>query len=112
MIVLYPVVLVAAFVVLRRAREDHAASEGPRWFAWWTVAGVLFTFSFLTGFSIGLFILPLAAVSVLWVARRAPGAEAIGFLAGVGVATLIPWTFAGILLSLLAVGAYVLARRR
>jgi hypothetical protein len=112
MIVLYPAVLIAAFVVMRRAREARSAGEGATWFGWWTVAGALFTFSFLTGFSIGLFILPLAAASVIWAARSAPGAEAIGFLAGAGLVLLIPWRLEGVALCSIAVASYAALRLR
>jgi hypothetical protein len=112
MIALYPMVLAAAFVVMRRARDANSAGEGARWFGWWTVAGALFTFSFLTGFSIGLFILPFAAMSVISAARRAPGAEAVGFLAGAGLVLLIPWRLEGAVLFSVALAAYALSRPR
>jgi hypothetical protein len=89
-ILLYPVVLVAAVVMMRRA-EGKNAQDGARWFGWWTAAGGLFTFSLLTGFSIGLFVLPLATALLLWVARRAPGREAIGFVEGVGIVLITVW---------------------
>jgi hypothetical protein len=148
MILLYPVVLVAAIAVMRRARETHPR-HGARWFGWWTIAGGLFTFSLLTGFSIGLFLLPIAAAFLLWVAGRGPGREAIGFVEGVGVVLLTvwflnrdytpcpangrlsipasappgtsvscggfdarPWLLAGVLVSSLALAAYVVARQR
>jgi hypothetical protein len=44
----------------------------------------LFTFSFLTGFSIGLFILPLAAVALFWLAARSGGRETVGLVEGAG----------------------------
>jgi hypothetical protein len=116
MILLYPLVLVAAVVVLRR-RQTTASRGGWEWFAAWTVAGGLMTFSFLTGFSIGLFVLPLAAVTLLWVASRAPGTfDAIGFVEGIGLTLLLvallnpaagrAWLYAGLVLGLAAVAAY------
>ncbi len=97
MIVLFPaLVLVAAFLVWRgRSAPVSAAGEGWRWFAGWSAAGAALTFSFLTGFSIGLFILPLAAVLLIWVARSAPRpTEALGFIEGIG-ATLLLVAFLG-----------------
>ena len=78
------------------------------------------TFSLLTGLSIGLFILPLAAWSTLWTARCAPyGWEWFGFVEGVGAMLLVvalinrdggldpqPWSAAGVTLSLAAVAGY------
>jgi uncharacterized membrane protein len=79
-ILLYPALLVAAVAVARRSER---AGRGPSWFAGWALAGALFLFSLATGFSIGLFVLPLVAVVLLWVASRAPRwREACGFLAG------------------------------
>jgi hypothetical protein len=54
----------------------------------------LFAFSFVTGFSIGLFVLPLAAAALWLVAARAPHfRESIGLVAGVGTLALaVAWT--------------------
>ena len=112
MILLFPIVLVAAFVIARR--RASTTRGGPRWFAAWAAAGALMTFSLLAGFSIGLYVLPLAAVVTLWVASRAPGTgDAIGFLAGVGLTVLatgfvntIAWTIVGLATVLVAVTAY------
>jgi hypothetical protein len=42
------------------------------------------SFSLVSGFSIGLFILPFAAVALFWAAWRSPHLlEAAGFLAGI-----------------------------
>jgi hypothetical protein len=116
MILLYPLVLIAAVVVWRRRRVT-ATRGGWEWFAAWTLAGGLMTFSFLTGFSIGLFVLPLAAATVLWVATRAPGAlDAIGFVEGIGMTLLLvallnpdagrTWLYAGLVLGLGALAGY------
>jgi len=88
MIVLYPLVVIAVGVILWRNRSA-AADQGWAWFAAWSLAGALFTVSFLSGFSIGLFILPFAAATLIWVARRAPGRETIGFLEGIGAVLLL-----------------------
>jgi hypothetical protein len=87
-ILLYPILLAAAAIVMRRTKR---ARRGPAWFGLWTAAGVVFTFSLLTGFSIGLFVLPLAAALLLWVASRAPGREAFGFAEGIGLMVLVVW---------------------
>lgn len=88
-IILYPLVVGAAFVVLLR-RRDRTGGRGWRWFGVWGAAGMLLTFSFLTGFSIGLLVLPLAAAALVFVASRAPHfAESIGFLGGVGGVALL-----------------------
>jgi hypothetical protein len=87
MIVLYPAVVLAAAVIVWRGTRSRgdARRRGWRWFAAWAAAGAAITFSFLTGLSIGLFVLPAAAALLLWVARAAPRlAEAIGFVAGLG----------------------------
>jgi hypothetical protein len=48
------------------------------------------TFSFVTGFSIGLFILPIAAGALIWVALRSPHLrEASGFAAGIAATALL-----------------------
>ena len=88
MILLYPLLLVVAFVVMRR-RRGLRGGRGAAWFAGWTAAGALFTFSFVTGFSIGLLFFPAVAALVLWLAARSPGREALGFGAGVGLIVLL-----------------------
>lgn len=48
------------------------------------------TFSFVTGFSIGLFTLPVAAGALIWVALRSPHLrEASGFVAGIAATALL-----------------------
>ena len=87
MILVYPALLLAAAVLI--ARRDRAGGHGRRWFGAWAAVGVLFSFSLLTGFSIGLFLLPAVAVALFWVALRSPhAAEATGFLAGAGLLVL------------------------
>jgi hypothetical protein len=88
-IALYPAVLIVVGLLLAR-RHDEPGERGWRWFAAWSVAGALFTFSFLAGFSIGLFFLPLAAAALFFVATRAPGLpESVGFVAGIGLIALV-----------------------
>src|SRR5437870_13180219 len=82
MALLYPLVLVVAAIMV--SRKPHKPGAW-RWFGAWSAAGALMTFSFVTGFSIGLFLLPVAAFLVLLVARRAPNAlDATGFVFGLG----------------------------
>jgi hypothetical protein len=79
-ILLYPLLLLAAIFV---ATSSPRTSKGSWWWLAWAAAGGLFVFSLVTGFSIGLFLLPAAAILLFWVARSAPGwREATGFLAG------------------------------
>ena len=81
MILAYPLLLVAAVAIARRSERS---GHGAGWFGAYAVAGMLFSFSLATGFSIGLFLLPLVALVLLWVASRAPRwREASGFFAGV-----------------------------
>jgi len=88
-IVLYPLVVVGAVALVWR-RHGERAGRGWLWFAAWCVAGALFLFSFLAGFSIGLFVLPFAAGALLYVAWRAPHiSEGLGFVAGIGVTLLL-----------------------
>jgi hypothetical protein len=66
-----------------------------RWTGWtafvaWSAVGALLVFSFLSGFSIGLFILPFALIAILLVATHASGwPEAIGVIAGAGAVSLL-----------------------
>jgi hypothetical protein len=89
MILLYPLVAFAAGALILK-RRGHREGRGWRWFAVWLAAGGVFTFSFLTGFSIGLFVLPFAAALLLYVAWRSPHVtEALGSVAGVGATLLL-----------------------
>lgn len=66
-----------------------------RWTDWlafvaWSVAGGLVVFSFLTGLSIGVFVLPFAVAAVFFAASRSSGwPEALGVFAGAGVLFLV-----------------------
>lgn len=117
-ILLFPLLLVATGYIVARHRQ-HPDRLGGAWFALWTLAGATFTFSLLTGLSIGLFVFPFAAALVLWAARSAPGLEALGFVEGIGVALLIvalvqrgnaSWLIAGLVPCSLAPTAYAVAR--
>ena len=64
-------------------------SDGWPWFAAWAVAGGLLFFSLLTGFSIGLFVLPFALLACwLLVVRARHWPEVLGGAAGVGLTCL------------------------
>jgi hypothetical protein len=93
MIILWPLLLVAAGLVMAKARTHGVRLRGWDFFVIWGLAGALFMFSFLSGFSIGVFLFPVAAVAVLWLAANAPGREAIGFLAGAAATLLIVLVF-------------------
>jgi hypothetical protein len=91
MILIFPLALAITIVILWRAR-GRAGSEGRgcRWFWAWSAVGAALCFSFLTGFSIGLFVLPFA-VFLLWLVLSASPrwAESIGLLEGVGFTLLL-----------------------
>ena len=117
MVLLYPAVLVAAALIVARRPRTTA---GWRWFGAWSAAGALMTFSFVTGFSIGIFLLPVAAFLVLLVARRAPNAlDATGFVFGLGAvvwsigllnSSYSSWLIPGIVVSACALFPYAAAR--
>jgi hypothetical protein len=84
MALLYPLLLVAAAVLLWRKRGGPGG-RGWFWFGAWSAAGAVFAFSFLAGFSIGLLVLPFAAAGLFLVVSRSPHVpESLGFVAGVG----------------------------
>jgi hypothetical protein len=99
MILLFPLVLLGIVFV---CRSSGSRCEGWRWFWAWACFGGLFVLGLLTGFSIGLLLLPVAAVVGVAVARRAAGwREALGAVAGAAVAAevlaaLNGWTTAHI----------------
>jgi len=124
MILLFPVVLIAAGYLMWHERRRPRLS-GLVGFAVWAAAGALFFFSLLTGFSIGLLILPAAAGVVIFAASWAPGTrEATGFFAGVGAICLLvayinrdpggldsrPWSIVGLGLIAAAVVTFALWR--
>src|SRR2546430_6704108 len=91
MIFVLPAALVIAVVILWRARgESGGQGSGCRWFWAWSLVGGALAFSFLTGFSIGLLLLPFALLLlwlVLYLSPRWP--ESIGFVEGVGLLLLV-----------------------
>lgn len=85
MILAWPSLVVAAALVLGN-RRPTTSGRGWRWSLAWTGAGFLWSFSLLTGFSIGLLLLPVAAAVLLWVAWRSPQlVEALGLVGGLAV---------------------------
>ena len=124
-IVLFPLVLVIVLFVVLSAPADSRTGRGCSWFWAWTAAGALFMFSFLSALSIGLFLLPVAAAVLLWVARSSPHpSERTGFAAGTGLVLLLvaylnqggghgtdatPWLVGGLAFSAAGIAAYALA---
>jgi hypothetical protein len=89
MLILYPLIIVAA-AVLAWQRRGLQGGRGPAWYLTWAIAGFLVSLSIVTGLSIGLFVAPIAAVVLLWVATRSPHLlEASGFLAGIASAGVL-----------------------
>ena len=83
MLILWLLVLAGAAVILVKSRQRGLGRRGWPWFAGWTLAGALFVFTALTGFSIGLFLFPVGAFAVFWLALHAPyGRELAGFPVG------------------------------
>lgn len=127
MIIAFPILLIVAMVIASRSSARLLGSSDGRWFPAWTLAGAAVTFSFLTGLSIGLFVLPFAAAVLWWVARRAPHlVDALGFVVGIGLVLLLvgflnrdgdgidplPWLLCGLGLSGLALACHVVLRHR
>jgi hypothetical protein len=116
---IYPLLLIWAAVQIRRTKERRRA--GWSGFAAWCLAGALFTFSLLTGFSIGLFLLPLVVAALYLAVRSAPDFRAaLGFVAGIGVILLIlasinnfsiGWLIPGVALGAAAFGSFIAAER-
>jgi hypothetical protein len=83
-IAIYPLLLLWAAGLIRRRERERASGWGG--FSAWTAAGAIFTFSLLTGLSIGLLLLPLVAAALYLAARFAPDFRtSLGFVAGIGV---------------------------
>jgi hypothetical protein len=113
-ILLYPLLLIVAAVIVWRTR----ARRGAGWsgFVAWCLAGASFTFSLLTGFSIGLFLLPLVVLAIYLAIRLAPGFRAtLGFIGGIGAILLViasihnaamDWLIPGVALSGVALASF------
>jgi hypothetical protein len=89
MVIAWPLLLLIA-VGVAWSRRGTADGRGWTWFLGWMAAGVLWSFSLITGFSVGLLVLPIAAVALLWMATRAPHlAEASGFVVGIATTAVL-----------------------
>jgi hypothetical protein len=89
MILAWPLLVVVAASLAWQRRGAPGGRGGP-WFTAWLVAGFLMSFSLITGLSIGLFILPIAAAVLIWVATRSPHlVEASGFVLGIAATALL-----------------------
>jgi len=91
MILIFPIALVLALVVLWRAGgRPGSEGRGCRWFWAWSLVGAALCFSFLTGLSIGLLLLPFALLLLWLVLSRSPRwPESIGFVEGAGLVLLL-----------------------
>jgi hypothetical protein len=103
----------------------HLAGCGRFWL--WAIAGALLTLSIVGAASIGVFVLPFAALATALVARATQRrAEALGLLVGVSsICFLIaglqrgdeggldarPWFIAGVGLATIGIAAYALVTR-
>jgi len=114
---IYPLLVIWAAVLIRRTKGRRRA--GWSGFAAWCLAGALFTFSLLTGFSIGLFLLPLVVAALYLAVRSAPDFRAsLGFVAGIGVILLVlannfsmGWLIPGVAFSAAAFASFVAAEQ-
>jgi hypothetical protein len=82
--------LVAA-AILGLVTGRSQAAPPPRWqgFVYWAVAGFLAAGALLSLMSIGLLLLPLAALALFLTVRRFPiGVDAIGLIAGFGLVAM------------------------
>ena len=93
MIILWPLLLVAAGLIMAKARAREPRVRGWAFLVIWALAGALFMVSFLSGLSFGVYLFPVAALATLWLAANAPGREAIGFVAGAAATLLVILVF-------------------
>jgi preprotein translocase subunit SecG len=117
-ILVYPLLLLVALLIVQRGRGRGGAGWGG--FAAWVAAGAAFTFSLLTGLSIGLFLLPVVVLAIAWAIRRAPDFRSmLGFVGGAGLILLviaalhgaaIGWLVPGVALGGIALISFVAAR--
>jgi len=114
---IYPLLLIWAAVLIRRRKR----ARDPSWagFSVWTMAGAIFSFSLLTGLSIGLLLLPLAAIALYLAVRSAPDFRAsLGFLGGIGVTLMLfasvhhfstGWLIPGVVFAAVALASFTAA---
>jgi preprotein translocase subunit SecG len=117
-ILVYPLLLLVALVLVRRGRGR--SSDGWDGFTAWAAAGAAFTFSLLTGLSVGLFLLPIVVLAMVWAIRRAPDFRSmLGFLGGTGLILLViaglhdaatRWLIPGVALGGVAVTSFAAVR--
>jgi hypothetical protein len=89
MLLVLALLAVTVLLVAAHGRSSDPG-RGRAWLAGWAVAGALLAFAFVTGLSIGLFVLPLAFGALGFVAARARvWPEALGLLGGVGATCLL-----------------------
>lgn len=91
MILVFPIALGIAAVILWRSRgQSGGEGRGCRWFWAWSIVGAALALTFLTGFSIGLLLLPFALLLLSLVVYFSPRwPESIGFIEGVGLLLLV-----------------------
>jgi hypothetical protein len=102
-------------------------ARGWLWFGAWALEGGLLAFSALSAASVGLFVMPVALLVLVLLARAgAAGPQILGALTGAGAPTLVvawleegpggldarPWLAAGLVLVAAGLGGYLAARRR
>ena len=75
--------------MMRKANGRPQRIEGWAASVAWALAGALFCVSLLTGFSIGLYLFPFAALATMWLAANAAGREAIAFPVGALLVALL-----------------------
>jgi hypothetical protein len=118
-ILIYPLLLIGAAILVRRTRRRGSA--GWPGFAAWAATGAVFTFSLLTGLSIGLFLLPLVVAMLYLAVRSAPDFRAsLGFGGGIGAILItiasihnfsIAWLIPGIALGAVALASFIAAEQ-
>jgi hypothetical protein len=89
LILAWPLLVLIAGV-LGWSRRGQPGGRGWYWFLAWSVAGFLMSFSLITGFSVGLLILPFAAAMLIWTTLRSPHPrEASGFFVGIAATAVL-----------------------
>lgn len=101
--------------------------RGWLWFGAWGLEGGLVSFSVMSAASIGLFVLPIALLGLVLLARAgAAGPQMFGALTGAALPILVvaglhqgpgdldarPWLMVGLVLVVAGFGGYIAARRR